>query len=343
MNYLVLYLFPSIVQVFVTFVIFYSKFKSPELSAIAFLSFVAYCVATILLTQWRKKFRKATNRSDNKYHDLATDSLVNFETVKYFANEAYEIERFKKAVVEYQKYNVATQASLALLNVTQQMDVQITMMIALCVSATTILHTLDPTKSIGEFVSVNSYITTLFTPLSFLGTIYSTVIQAFIDMANLAELLTKQPDVKDPPSAATLRVKDAARIEFRNVHFSYPSQPSKGLRDVSFVVEPGTTTAIVGQTGAGKSTIGRLLFRFYDVSGGSILINGQNIASVKQTSLRSCIGVVPQDTVLFNSSIKSNVSYGKVGAPFEKEARSGRCAAHALYRVPRRRLGKHGR
>ena len=374
MNYLVLYLLPSIVQAFVVFGLFYVKFNSAELAGAAFLSFVVYCVVTIQITMWRKKFRKATNKHDNKYHDLATDSLINFETVKYFANEEHEIKNFRESVEQYQKHNIATQISLAVLNSAQQLDIQITTTIALMLSATTILHasgTLDLSDStnIGAFVSVNAYILQLYAPLSFLGSIYSTVVQAFVDMGNLSEMLTVAPDVRDVNNAPPLRLnrpKMGAKIEFQNVKFSYPSQPSKGLKGVSFTVEPGTTTAIVGPTGAGKSTVSRLLFRFYDTTSGSIYVRGQtrgcvscslmvaggwwlvtggwwlvaggwwlvavlnlysfssfckvdnqDISKVTQKSLRSSIGVVPQDTVLFNSTIQHNIQYGNVHADFE--------------------------
>jgi hypothetical protein len=258
MNYLVLYLLPSIVQAFIVFGLFYVKFDSPELAGAAFLSFVAYCVVTIQITMWRKKFRKATNKHDNKYHDLATDSLINFETVKYFANEEHEISQFRTSVEQYQKHNIATQVSLAVLNSVQQLDIQLTTMVALMLSATTILHQTSssaPSANIGAFVSVNAYILQLYAPLSFLGSIYSTVVQAFVDMGNLSEMLTVSPDVSDAPNARALSLhapRQGATIEFQNVRFSYPSQPSKGLRGVSFVVQPGTTTAIVGKTGAGK-------------------------------------------------------------------------------------------
>ena len=312
MNYLILFLAPSIAEFGVTLTLFFVHFRSPALSATAFLSFVAYVVLTVQITQWRKKFRTGQNKQDNKYHDIATDSLINFETVKYFANEHLEVRQFKGAVEKFQSYNIGVQASLSLLNSTQQLDIQLTTLVSLCLAATTILHLSKESGEplqIGEFVSVNAYVLQLFTPLSFLGTIYSTVIQAFIDMHNLSELLLLSPDVKDAPHAPPLRLTDARRgahVEFRMVDFSYPTQQSRGLRQLSFATPPGTTTAIVGPTGAGKSTISRLLFRFYDVDAGAVLVDGQNVSAVTQASLRHAIGVVPQDTVLVSHAAAPN-------------------------------------
>jgi ABC-type transport system involved in Fe-S cluster assembly fused permease/ATPase subunit len=182
MNYLVLFLAPSVAECFVTIAIFASRFKSPTLSATTFLSFAFYTTLTVQITQWRKKFRQNQNKQDNKYHDLATDCLTNFETVKYFANEEYEVNRYRQAVRQFQTYNVSTQASLSLLNSTQQLDIQVTTLIALCLAASSVLaaaHSHHEPIQIGTFVSVNAYVMQLFTPLSFLGTIYSAVIQAF--------------------------------------------------------------------------------------------------------------------------------------------------------------------
>ena len=171
-NYLVLFLVPSVAECCVTLVLFFTHFKSPHLSAVALISFVMYTVLTVQITQWRKKFRTGQNKQDNKYHDIATDSLVNFETVKYFANEDLEIRQFKTAVKRFQSYNVGVQASLSLLNTSQQLDIQLTTLISLCLAATTILHHSRPGHvEIGDFVSVNAYVLQLFTPLSFLGTI----------------------------------------------------------------------------------------------------------------------------------------------------------------------------
>jgi ABC-type transport system involved in Fe-S cluster assembly fused permease/ATPase subunit len=197
-------------------------------------------------------------------------------------------------------------------------------MVSLCIAASSILHhSRGPSEpvQIGDFVSVNAYVLQLFTPLSFLGTIYSTVIQAFIDMSNLSELLLTSPDVLDKPRAQPLQLADAhrgAKIEFQSVDFSYPTQQSRGLRSLSFTTPAGSTTAVVGPTGAGKSTISRLLFRFYDVSKGRVLVDDQDVARITQSSLRHAIGVVPQDTVLFNCDVRTNVLYGKPGASQEE-------------------------
>jgi len=319
MNYLVLYLVPSVLECFATFVIFYTKFDSPELAVVTFYSFVIYVVLTVKITMWRKKFRKKTNVHDNEYHDRATDSLINYETVKYFANEKFEIKQFKDAVAKYQTYSVSTTASLSLLNVSQQADIQMTVLAGLCIiTSLTLSHTAAGQEvSIGSFVAVNAYMVQLFAPLSFLGTIYGTVIQALVDMRNLGELLVLKPDVRDVKGALPIKIKEAT-VEFKSVNFSYPAEPTKGLRDVSFVAKAGTSTAIVGTTGAGKTTLTRLLFRFYDVETGQILVSGQNTAHVTQRSLRESIGVVPQDTVLFNNTILNNIKYGDINASMER-------------------------
>ena len=304
MNYLILFLAPSLAECLATLALFFVHFRSPRLSAAALISFVVYVVLTVQITQWRKKFRTGQNRQDNRYHDIATDSLVNFETVKYFANEHLEVSQFKAAVTKFQSYSIGVQASLSLLNSSQQLDIQLTTLVSLCLAASSILHLSrapgEPVQ-IGDFVSVNAYVLQLFTPLSFLGTIYSTVIQAFVDMNNLAELLLVSPDVRDAPRAPPLHLEASHRgalVQFEGVDFSYPTQRSRGLRDLSFTTLPGTTTAVVGPTGAGKSTVSRLLFRFYDVDRGRILIDAQPVSAVTQASLRGAIGVVPQDTVL---------------------------------------------
>ncbi len=318
-TYLFLYLLPCIVECFVVFIIFYLRFDEPALSIIVLVGVVLYLVVTLEMTIWRKKFRKATNKHDNEFHDRATDSLMNYEAVKYFGNEDHETARYIESVRKYQKYNVSTQVSLALLNTAQSFIIQGSLLLALFL---TVWNVRQGSMSIGDFSSVNAYIMQLYTPLSFLGTIYDVVVQSFVDMQNLSELLAEHPDVNDAPDAAPLRLVNpskGATIEFRDVCFTYPEQRSgSGLQKVSFTVAPGTTTAIVGTTGAGKSTIARLFFRFYDVTDGSILVDGQDIRSVNQASLRRAIGVVPQDTAMFNESVLHNIRYGKLDATMEE-------------------------
>jgi len=324
-NWLFLYMVPSLAEGIVVFTIFFVHFGQPILSAVIFIHLTMYVVVTIQITIWRKKFRQATNRHDNKYHEKASDSLINYETVKYFGNEDYETKRYVESIRHYQGYNISTQTSLAILNTLQALIIQLSLMFALCIAAYQITR---GKMSIGDFSAVTAYTLNLFAPLSFLGSIYDGVVQAFVDMQTLSELLAEEPDVTDKPGAPDLVLHSqnrGAMIEFKNVCFKYQDAPY-GLEGISFVVKPGTTTAIVGSTGAGKSTIGRLLFRFYDVHSGSIEIDGQDIRDVTQKSLRRCIGVVPQDTVMFNESILHNIRYGNVNATMDQVEEAARNA-----------------
>ncbi len=324
-SYLFLYLLPSIVESLVVFIIFYTYFGQPLLSAVIFIHLVLYFVVTVQITIWRKRYRKATNKHDNDFHDKATDSLINYETVKYFGNEDYEAERYIDSIRKYQKYNVSTQVSLSVLNTLQTLVIQMSLMFSMMITAYRISQ---GELSIGDFSAVNAYVLNLFQPLSFLGSIYDSVVQAFVDMSNLSELLAEEPDIVDKPNAQPLHFHDensGAKIEFRNVCFRYPEQVS-GIQNVSFVVEPGTTTAIVGSTGAGKSTIARLLFRFYEPSEGGVYIDDQNISDVTQRSLRLAIGVVPQDTCMFNETLLHNIKYGKLTATLDEVEEACRSA-----------------
>lgn len=315
-SYLFLYLFPTVIEAIVVIFIFSMHFNLALLSVIGFLSLVLYTIVTTKITMWRKKFKEAMNKHDNEFHDRATDCLINFETVKYFTNEQYEVERYSKAVGKYQNQSTMTQASLGMLNSSQQVIIQATVFGALAVSVPHIIHQ-DHQLNIGSFVAISVYLANLFTPLSFLGTIYNMIIKAYVDMVKLSDLLVVKPDVTDLPGATELPLSahTGVSIAFDSVSFHYPTQAaSTGLRNVSFVVAPNTTTALVGTTGSGKTTISRLLFRFYNIEQGAICINGENIATVTQKSLRHAIGIVPQDTVLFNDSILENLKYGKLEA-----------------------------
>jgi len=309
-NYLFLYLLPTMVECLIVVFVFLLHFKSALLALLVFFSLVLYAHVTIKLTLWRKKFREYTNKSDNEFHDRATDSLINYETVKYFNAEAYETKRYCSAVSTYQKYSTSTQYSLSLLNIAQQLLQQGCMCIAMIIMIYT-------TSDVGAFVAVQAYLLQLFVPLNFLGTIYGVIVNGLVDMQNLSELLAEQPDLTDLPGAQELvcSSENPPAVEYRDVSFHYPTQdPMSGLNNVCFTAEAGKTTAVVGATGSGKTTLGRLLFRFYDPLKGSVIIAGRNIAHVTQASVRRSIGVVPQDTVMFNDSILHNLKYGRMDA-----------------------------
>ncbi|CAJ1952462.1 unnamed protein product [Cylindrotheca closterium] len=346
MKYLFLWLVPAMVECVVVCLIFATYFDYLPLALSVFYFVWAYVVWTILVTLWRKKFRKAVVQSDNEWHDRFTDSLVNFETVKYFTAEDHERQRFGASVRKYQKGSVQVQASLSFLNISQRVILQTCLGVSLSLAAMGIKKRIDccrdhgcdvgvgecckaididtcPGMQVGDFVAVLTYIIQLFQPLNFLGSIYNAVVMAFVDLANLSQLLAESPDVQDSPSAvdlpATNEFDPDIAVEFDNVSFNYPSQlQKKGLKGVSFKMKRGTTTAIVGPTGAGKTTISRLFFRFYDVNRGAIKINGIDLRSISQTQLRQAIGVVPQAACMFNDTIRFNLRYGKQDATDEE-------------------------
>jgi ABC-type transport system involved in Fe-S cluster assembly fused permease/ATPase subunit len=321
--------------------------------AVAIFYFVFfYIVWTILVTLWRKKFRKEVVTADNEWHDLCTDSLLNFETVKYFTAESYELRRFGDAVKRYQSGSVNVQASLSFLNISQRLILQTCLATALSLAAMGIKqkwecceangceygnseccsnHDTCTGMDVGDFVAVLTYTIQLFTPLNFLGSVYNAVVMAVIDLSNLSELLAESPDVTDAPDAVALpptNLKDPdIAVEFDNVYFHYPSQnSSQGLKGLSFTMKRGTTTAIVGPTGAGKTTVSRLLFRFYDVLGGAVKVNGMDVRTVTQTSLRGNMGVVPQAASMFNDTLRANVLYGRRTATQEELDQAARDA-----------------
>jgi ABC-type transport system involved in Fe-S cluster assembly fused permease/ATPase subunit len=325
-SYVFLYLLPTLAESVVVIIIFAVHFQLASLSFIAFTSLVVYAFLTIKITLWRKKFRTASNKHDNEYHDKATDALINYETIKYFSNEKYEIDIYKKIIEKYQSYSISVQASLSLLNGSQAFVIQATTLGALALAIPHVVHGKPSGRSldIGAFIAISVYLNNLFQPLFFLGTIYNMVITSVVDMQKLSELLSVEPDVVDHPDAKELVIQTSEQengisVAFEHVYFHYPSQEeSTGLIDMNFSIPKGTTTAFVGETGAGKTTISRLLFRFYECNSGRILINEQDISKVTQHSLRRSIGIVPQDTVLFNDTILENIKYGNLNATFDQ-------------------------
>jgi ATP-binding cassette subfamily B protein len=267
---------------------------------------VAYMVFTTIATNWRITIRRSMNESDVDANTKAIDSLLNYETVKYFNAEAREAARYDKSMQRYERLSVRTYTSLAVLNAGQAVifTLGLTAVMVMCISGIR-----NGTNTVGDFVLINAMMIQLYQPLNFMGMFYREVKQAVIDIEKMFEVLARDPEIKDPPGALPLIVTEG-HVRFADVWFAYdPVRPI--LRGVSFDVPPGRTVAIVGPSGAGKSTISRLIFRFYEPQAGTISIDGQNIAEVTQDSLRAEIGMVPQDTVLFNDSIGYNIRYGR--------------------------------
>ena len=302
-------------------------------AAITFFSVSGYITFTLLFTEWRIKYRREMNSSENEANTKAIDSLLNFETVKYFGNEKHEEDRFDQSLARYQKAAVKSQVTLSGLNIGQGFIIAAGLIGVMLLAA---IGVRDGTMTIGDFVLVNTFLIQLYLPLGFLGFVYREIKQSLVDMEAMFKLLTMAKEVEDRPDATVL---NAARgeIEFDRVNFKYEAE-REILRDVSFTVPAGRTVAIVGPSGAGKSTISRLLFRFYDVTDGAIRIDGQDIRAVTQDSCRAAIGIVPQDTVLFNDTIGYNIRYGRPDAT-DAEVKDAARMAHIHEFVSRLPLG----
>jgi ATP-binding cassette subfamily B protein len=261
------------------------------------------------VTEWRIKYRRQMNETDQEASTRAIDSLLNYETVKYFGNEQYEAARFDQALARYERASVASKSSLSLLNVGQATIIGAGLAILMTMAGRGVIA---KQLTVGDFVLVNTYLIQLYIPLNFLGFVYREIKQALVDMEAMFKLLDVHADVKDAPNAAPLR-DGPGNVAFEHVSFGYDPRRTI-LNDVSFTVPAGHRVAIVGASGAGKSTISRLLFRFYDVDRGRVRIDGDDIRDVTQASVRAAIGIVPQDTVLFNDTIYYNIAYGRPGA-----------------------------
>ena len=278
-------------------------------SIITATALVLYVTFTVLVTNWRTHFRRTMNDLDSKANTRAIDSLINYETVKYFGNEDYEAKRYDDGLRHFENAAVKSQTSLSVLNTGQSLIIAIAVTLILWRATVGVI---DKSMSLGDLVLVNSFMIQLYVPLNFLGVIYREIKQSLADMERLFVLLDQNREVADGVGATPL-VTRGARVTFHQVQFSYEAK-RQILFDVDFVIPAGTTTAVVGHSGSGKSTMSRLLFRFYDVNAGAITIDGQDVRALTQQSLRAAIGIVPQDTVLFNDTIEYNIGYGKPGA-----------------------------
>ena len=289
------------------------------ITGVALVSYIAF---TVIVTEWRTHFRRTMNELDSKASTKAIDSLLNYETVKYFGNEEYEAKRYDQGLQSFENAAVRSQTSLSFLNTGQSLIIATAVTLILWRATEGVIA---GTMTLGDLVLVNSFMIQLYIPLNFLGVIYREIKQSLADMERLFSLLDQNREVADSAGAQPL-VTRGAQVEFSHVEFSYEAK-RQILFDVDFSIPAGTTTAVVGHSGSGKSTLSRLLFRFYDVNGGAIRIDGQDLRDVTQQSLRASIGIVPQDTVLFNDTIEYNIAYGRPGASHEDIVAAARAAS----------------
>ncbi len=312
---------PTLIEVTLVLTLLAVKFDV-WFAGITLIALVFYITFTVTVTEWRTKFRKEMNELDSSAHSRAIDSLLNYETVKYFNNEEFEAQRYDENLIRYRRAAVKSQTTLSLLNTGQQLIIAIGL-VAMLWRATQ--GVVDGRMTLGDLVMVNAFMIQLYIPMGFLGVLYREIKQSLTDLAKMFNLMEKEREVADQPGASALRLQASPAVRFENVSFAYePSRPI--LHNISFEIPPGKTVAVVGSSGAGKSTLARLLFRFYDVQQGRITIAGQDIKAVTQASVRQAIGIVPQDTVLFNDTVEYNIAYGRPGASREEVEGAARAA-----------------
>ena len=305
LNYMVFNIIPTAAEFLLVAAILFSQYDN-DFGIIIFLTVILYIGFTLALTEWRMHYRHEMNALDSSANGRAMDSLMNYETVKYFNNDVLEISRYQETMGQWEDLAVKSQNTMSILNFGQGAIIAIGVTGIMFLAAEGVA---DNVLTLGDLVLINTMMLQLFLPLNFLGIIYRALKYALADMDMVIKLLRRPIEIKDSPGARPLSL-DNATVEFKNVGFHY-NPDRQILNDISFKVEEGKKLAIVGPSGAGKSTIARLLFRFYDIQQGQVLISGQNIAQVTQESLRRAIGIVPQDTVLFNDSILYNIRYAK--------------------------------
>ena len=308
LNFMLFNIVPTFVEILLVCGILWVLYD-PRFAVVTFATIAGYVLWTLTVTEWRTQYRRTMNATETESSAKAVDSLLNYETVKYFGNEEHEAGRFEKSLRRYEDAAIKSKTTLSLLNVGQGTVIALGLMAVMSLAAAGVA---DGTMTMGDFVLVNAYLVQLYLPLNFLGFIYREIKASLADMEAMFTLLREEPEVVDPPGAAPLAVA-GGEIEFRGAVFAYdPRRPI--LKGVSFRVPAGKKIAIVGPSGSGKSTISRILFRFYEIQDGAVLIDGQDIRSVRQDSVRAAIGMVPQDTVLFNDTIFYNIAYGRPGA-----------------------------
>ncbi len=320
LNYTIYNILPTLVEITMVIVLLSAKFDG-WFAAITFSALVLYIGFTISVTEWRTGFRRAMNEQDSKASTRAVDALINYETVKYFSNEHFEQSRYDDNLQRLEKASIKSQTSLSVLNLGQSLIIA-TAVTLLVWRAT--LGVVAGTMTLGDLVLVNALMIQLYIPLNFLGVIYREIKQSMIDMEKMFGLLEQNREIADSPDAKPLLHAGGA-VRFENVRFGYDPDRTI-LHDVSFEIPAGKTVAVVGPSGSGKSTLARLMFRFYDVNAGRIAIDGQDIRNVTQQSLRQSIGIVPQDTVLFNDTVEYNIAYGRTGASREEVEGAARAA-----------------
>jgi ATP-binding cassette subfamily B protein len=320
MNYMVFSILPTLVEITLVAGILLSRYDI-WFAVVTFLAVIAYIIFTMTITEWRMKYRISMNKFDSVANTQAVDSLLNYETVKYFGNEGHELQRYDDSLKGWESAAVKSQTSLSALNFGQSAIIATGVTVIMIMAAQGVV---DGTMTLGDLVLVNAFLLQLFIPLNFLGIVYSQLKHALADMHLMFDVLNRDPEIIDRPGAGPLDPGDG-EIRFEHVSFAY-DQERPILHDISFTIAPGQKVAVVGPSGAGKSTLARLLFRFYETGSGRILINNQDISRVTQDSLRRSIGIVPQDTVLFNESLFYNIAYARPSATRDEIEQAARVA-----------------
>jgi len=321
LNYTIYNILPTLVEITLVISLLSAKFDG-WFAAITFGTLVLYIVFTVTVTEWRTHFRRAMNEQDSKANTRAVDALINYETVKYFSNEKFEQGRYDENLQRLEKVSIKSQTSLSALNLGQSLIIATA--VTLLVWRATV-GVVAGTMTLGDLVLVNALMIQLYVPLNFLGVIYREIKQSMIDMEKMFALLGQNREIADAPDAKPLQHAGGV-VRFERVRFGYDADRTI-LHDISFEIPAGKTVAVVGPSGSGKSTLARLLFRFYDVNAGRISIDAQDIREITQQSLRQAIGIVPQDTVLFNDTVEYNIAYGRPGAK-RAEVEGAAKAAH---------------